>query len=97
MARLCILLRGKMSKKACHSLPYIITDAARYDFKNKRIGLIGGGSSSVQIIPKLQAVEGAQLNCFIRSKMWISNPFGDYVMDKLGLDKTKLDCMFYLY
>ena len=65
---------------------------ARYDFKNKKIGMIGGGSSSVQIVPKLQAVEGAQLSCFIRSKMWISNPFGDYVMDALGLDKNQLEC-----
>jgi len=48
-----------------------------YDFKNKRIGVIGGGSSSIQIVPNLQKVEGTQLTCFVRSKTWISNPFGD--------------------
>lgn len=48
-----------------------------YDFKNKRIGVIGGGSSSIQIVPNLQKVEGTQLACFVRSRTWISNPFGD--------------------
>lgn len=57
-----------------------------YDFRNKRIGVIGGGSSSIQIVPSLQKVEGALLTCFIRSKAWISNPFGDNVMLQLGLD-----------
>ncbi|KAK2672805.1 FAD/NAD(P)-binding domain superfamily [Fusarium oxysporum f. sp. vasinfectum] len=35
-----------------------------YDFKNKNIGVIGGGSSSIQIVPELQKVEGAKLSCF---------------------------------
>src|SRR6478736_3447396 len=48
-----------------------------YDFKNKNIGVIGGGSSSIQIVPELQKVEGAKLSCFVRSKVWISNRFGD--------------------
>ena len=48
-----------------------------YDFKNKRIGVIGGGSSAIQIVPNLQKVEGTQLACFVRSRTWISNPFGD--------------------
>jgi len=72
----------------------MILTLCSYDFKNKKIGVIGGGSSSVQIVPILQKVEGAQLSCFVRSKMWISNPFGDYVMDKLGLDPKVLHCMF---
>ncbi|KAK8079205.1 monooxygenase family protein [Apiospora phragmitis] len=48
-----------------------------YDFKNKRIGVIGNGSSAIQIVPKLQEIEGTQLSCFVRSKTWITNPFGD--------------------
>ncbi|EHL02898.1 putative sterigmatocystin biosynthesis monooxygenase stcW [Glarea lozoyensis 74030] len=56
-----------------------------YDFKNKRIGVIGGGSSAIQIIPSLQKVPGTQLSCFIRSKTWISRPFGDVAMEKLGI------------
>ncbi|KAI0159894.1 flavin-binding monooxygenase [Hypoxylon sp. FL1284] len=62
-----------------------------YDFKNKRIGIIGNGSSAIQIVPSLQKVEGAQLSCFVRSKTWITNPFGDNVMKKLGLDPDKLE------
>ncbi|RDW92264.1 hypothetical protein BP5796_01658 [Coleophoma crateriformis] len=61
-----------------------------YDFTGKRVGIIGGGSSSIQIVPKLQAIEGTHLSCFVRSKMWISNPFGDIVMQELGLDPKVL-------
>jgi len=63
----------------------------KYDFKNKRVGVIGGGSSSIQIVPALQKVDGTKLTCFVRSKTWISNPFGDSAMFKLGLDPQKLD------
>ncbi|KAI0835701.1 flavin-binding monooxygenase [Hypoxylon sp. FL0890] len=62
-----------------------------YDFKNKRIGIIGNGSSAIQIVPSLQKVEGTQLSCFVRSKTWIINLFGDTVMMKLGLDPTQLE------
>ncbi|KAH8689850.1 hypothetical protein BGW36DRAFT_440544 [Talaromyces proteolyticus] len=56
------------------------------DFKNKKIGVIGGGSSAIQIIPALRRVPGAHLSCFIRSKTWISRPFGDSVMKTLGIE-----------
>ncbi|EAQ89336.1 hypothetical protein CHGG_05955 [Chaetomium globosum CBS 148.51] len=59
-----------------------------YDFRNKRIGIIGNGSSAIQIIPKLQMVEGAQLTCFMRSPTWISSAFGDSGMTELGLDPS---------
>ncbi|KAI0100112.1 flavin-binding monooxygenase [Nemania sp. FL0031] len=62
-----------------------------YDFRDKRIGIIGNGSSSIQIVPSLQKVEGAQISCFVRSKTWITNPFGDVVMEKLGLNPKKFD------
>ncbi|KAJ8126816.1 hypothetical protein O1611_g6822 [Lasiodiplodia mahajangana] len=62
-----------------------------YDFKYKKIGVIGNGSSSIQIVPSLQKVPGAQVSCFVRSKTWITNPFGDVVMEKLGLDPKKFD------
>lgn len=58
-----------------------------YDFRNKRIGVVGSGSSAIQIIPKLQKVEGATLNCFIRNRTWISPPLGQGVQDKYGLDE----------
>lgn len=48
-----------------------------YDFKNKNVGVIGNGSSAIQIVPQLQKIEGIRLSCFVRSKTWITNPFGD--------------------
>ncbi|KAK4240674.1 hypothetical protein C8A03DRAFT_31164 [Achaetomium macrosporum] len=57
-----------------------------YDFRNKRIGIIGNGSSAIQIIPNLQKVEAASLTCFMRSPTWISSAFGDAGMVELGLD-----------
>ncbi|KAH8656971.1 flavin-binding monooxygenase [Tricladium varicosporioides] len=63
----------------------------KYDFRNKRVGVIGGGSSAIQIVPSLQKVEGVNLTCFIRSKTWISNPFGDNVMMQLGLDPNLIE------
>ncbi|KAI1151262.1 flavin-binding monooxygenase [Nemania diffusa] len=62
-----------------------------YDFRNKHVGIIGNGSSAIQIVPSLQRVEGTQLSCFVRSKTWILNPFGDVVMRKLGLDAGKFE------
>ncbi|KAL2119001.1 hypothetical protein VTJ04DRAFT_5960 [Mycothermus thermophilus] len=57
-----------------------------YDFRNKRIGIIGNGSSAIQIIPQLQKIEGTTLTCFMRSPTWISSTFGDGGMVELGLD-----------
>lgn len=62
-------------------------------FEGKRIGIIGGGSSAIQIIPALERVCGTHLSCFIRSTTWISRPFGDSAMKTLGLGST--DCKFY--
>ncbi|KAJ8115890.1 hypothetical protein ONZ43_g4563 [Nemania bipapillata] len=62
-----------------------------YDFRDKKVGIIGNGSSAIQIVPSLQRVEGTQLSCFVRSKTWITNPFGDVVMAKLGLNPKKFE------
>ncbi|KAK0730810.1 hypothetical protein B0H67DRAFT_474490 [Lasiosphaeris hirsuta] len=56
------------------------------DFTNKKIGIVGNGSSAIQIIPSLQRVEGTSLSCFMRSPTWISSSFGDHAMIQLGLD-----------
>lgn len=59
---------------------------SRYDFRNKRVGVIGNGSSSIQIVPSLQPVEGVKMTVFMRSPTWISsNAFGDAAMAELGL------------
>lgn len=56
-----------------------------YHFENKRIGIVGSGSSAIQIIPKLQKLPGTHLDCFIRSRTWISPPLGQSSMDALGM------------
>jgi cation diffusion facilitator CzcD-associated flavoprotein CzcO len=66
--------------------------SSSYNFENKRIGVIGGGSSAIQIIPALQKTKGATLDCFVRSRTWISRPFGDSAVAKLGLES--LNCLF---
>jgi len=58
--------------------------------------VIGGGSSSIQIVPNLQKIEGVKMTCFVRSRTWISNSFGDQAMVKLGLDPKKLECKSHL-
>jgi cation diffusion facilitator CzcD-associated flavoprotein CzcO len=53
------------------------------------VGVIGSGSSAIQIIPNLQKVSGANLSCFIRSKTWISPPYGQAIQDELGMVSTR--------
>ncbi|KAF1941982.1 FAD/NAD(P)-binding domain-containing protein [Clathrospora elynae] len=61
-----------------------------YDFENKRVGVIGSGSSSIQIVPSLQRLPGTQVNTFVRSKTWISPPFGQDLWDKYGFQGSNI-------
>ncbi|KAH7139734.1 hypothetical protein B0J13DRAFT_596754 [Dactylonectria estremocensis] len=63
-----------------------------YDARNKKIGIIGNGSSAIQIVPSLQSLEGTNLWCFARSPTWISRAFGDSAMQKLGMDPRDTQC-----
>jgi cation diffusion facilitator CzcD-associated flavoprotein CzcO len=65
---------------------------ASYDFKHKKVGVIGNGSSAIQIVPSLQKVEGTDMKVFMRSRTWISGSFGDAAMVQLGLDPKNVDC-----
>lgn len=67
----------------------------RYDFRNKRIGVIGNGSSAIQIVPNLQQLEGVTLKSFMRSPTWISSTFGDAAMIQLGMDPKKIECRLF--
>lgn len=58
----------------------------RYDFTDKRVGVIGAGSSSIQIVPSLQRISGTHVSTFVRSKTWISPPFGDSLWEKYGFE-----------
>lgn len=63
----------------------------RYDFRNKKIAVIGGGSSSLQIVPELQKIAGTKVGVFVRQKQWITNRFGDYIMSQMGWDTSQLE------
>lgn len=52
------------------------------ELKGKRIGVIGNGSSSVQIVPALQP-NAKHMQVFMRSSTWISPPFGGGALTKL--------------
>ena len=94
---LIVSARGNLNNKQWPDIPglwdfkgEIMHSAAwndDYDFTNKRIGIIGSGSSAIQIVPKLQAKEGATLNCFIRNRTWISPPLAQGTQDKYGLNE----------
>ncbi|KAF2115611.1 hypothetical protein BDV96DRAFT_492666 [Lophiotrema nucula] len=57
-----------------------------YDFANKRIAVIGSGSSSIQIVPSLQRLPNTHVSVFVRSKTWISPSFGSQLWDKHGFE-----------
>ncbi|KAH6691332.1 hypothetical protein F5X68DRAFT_252255 [Plectosphaerella plurivora] len=56
------------------------------DLKNKRVGVIGNGSSAIQIVPTIQKIQGIKVWNFARSPTWVSTSFGDIAMQKMGLD-----------
>ncbi|KAI0897668.1 flavin-binding monooxygenase [Annulohypoxylon nitens] len=100
-ADVLVAARGNLSDPAWPNIPGFksfkgeVMHSARwnesYDFKNKRIGVLGNGSSGIQIVPNLQKVEGVKLSCFVRSQAWIMSPFGENIMRKLGMDLNQLD------
>ncbi|EXJ86753.1 hypothetical protein A1O3_03707 [Capronia epimyces CBS 606.96] len=45
-----------------------------YDYEDKKVAVIGNGSSAIQIVPKLQPVV-KHMTTFIRSPTWISSNF----------------------
>ena len=49
------------------------------DFADKTVGIIGVGSSSIQIVPRLQKTV-KKLEVYIRSSTWISPPFAAGVL-----------------
>ncbi|KAF4950259.1 hypothetical protein FGADI_8310 [Fusarium gaditjirri] len=59
------------------------------DLKNKRVGIIGNGSSAIQILPAIQNLDGIKISCFARSPTWIVPAYGDTAMRKLGRDPSE--------
>jgi len=53
-----------------------------YDFQDKKVALIGSGSTAVQLLPKLQPL-AKHIDIYIRNQMWLSPPFcSDYILEK---------------
>lgn len=42
-----------------------------YDYSNKRIAVIGNGSSGIQIVPQMAKLDGTEVMNFIRSPAWV--------------------------
>ncbi|EJD40912.1 FAD/NAD(P)-binding domain-containing protein [Auricularia subglabra TFB-10046 SS5] len=69
-----------------------------YDLRGKRVGLIGNGSSAIQVLPAIQP-EVSHLTTFIRGATWIAPPLGsegqrEYTQEEK--EKFKNDPDFYL-
>ena len=63
-----------------------------YDCSNKKIGVIGNGSSGIQIVPNIQKLPGVQLTTFARSPTWISPSFGTpSLWTKVGINGTEIN------
>jgi cation diffusion facilitator CzcD-associated flavoprotein CzcO len=65
------------------------------DFEGKTVGVIGTGSTSVQIVPQLQK-SVKHLEVFMRSPTWISPPFGggkfSFPISRRPVMNTKYRC-----
>lgn len=48
-----------------------------YDYRNKRIAVIGNGSSGIQILPQLAKLNGTQLVSFQRGPTYITQSLGE--------------------
>lgn len=53
------------------------------ELKGKKVAVIGGGSSAVQIVPNIQPIVGS-MKCFIRSTSWVTAGFGQRFAGKDG-------------
>lgn len=47
-----------------------------YDYSNKRIGIIGNGSSGIQILPQIAKLNGTTVTSFQRGATWITPSLG---------------------
>jgi cation diffusion facilitator CzcD-associated flavoprotein CzcO len=58
-----------------HDFKGHITHSARwdhdYDYSNKRIAVIGNGSSGIQIVPQMAKLPGTNVQNFIRGPAWV--------------------------
>ncbi|KAL1406730.1 hypothetical protein Q8F55_006134 [Vanrija albida] len=63
-------------------------EADGMDWSDKRVAVIGTGSSAIQVVPVMQGKCKELIN-FARSKTWLTQTFGDVTLRKLGVDTEK--------
>ena len=86
---LCTAPAGIPSKSGACFYATCKTYDCSYDYSHKRVGIIGNGSSAIQIVPSMQKLPGANLHVFMRSRTWIAQSFGESSIQKLHLDSQK--------
>jgi len=74
-----------------------------FDYSHKRIGVIGNGSSAVQILPQMAKLEGVDVVSFQRNPTWITQSLGQTLgvsagepeppdeNDDVGVDMSEVD------
>lgn len=55
-----------------------------YDYSGKRIGIIGNGSSAIQILPQMAKLRGAQIVSFQKTPTWITPSLGETLANTGG-------------
>lgn len=63
-------------------------EAAGVDYSSKRVGVIGVGSSAIQIVPEMQKKAKHVVN-FGRSKTWLSGVFSPDILAQLGANNKE--------
>lgn len=61
-----------------------------YDYANKRIAVIGNGSSGIQIVPQMAALPGTEVTNFTRSPVYVYYrvPPSQHLGEKAGANKN---------
>ncbi|KAK4939724.1 hypothetical protein LTR10_020008 [Elasticomyces elasticus] len=55
-----------------------------YDYSHKKIGIIGNGSSAIQILPQMAKLTGTQIVSFQRGTTWITQSLGEVLAGSQG-------------
>jgi cation diffusion facilitator CzcD-associated flavoprotein CzcO len=72
-----------------------------FDYSHKRIGIIGNGSSGIQILPQMAKLPGVDITAFQRNPTWITQSLGtilgvgegepDDQPEEEGIDMSEVD------
>ena len=55
-----------------------------FDYSHKRIGVIGNGSSGIQILPQMAKLDGTTVVSFQRGATWITQSLGEVLAGNSG-------------